>query len=45
MFLQAGQDGEIALIDHRTAEALHVTGASLLLFRCSAALLLGEGIR
>ena len=45
ILLQAGQDGEIALIDHRAAEALHVTGASLLLLRRSAALLLGEGIR
>jgi hypothetical protein len=44
ILLQAGQDGEITLIDHRTTEALHVTGASLLLIRCSAALL-GEGIR
>jgi hypothetical protein len=45
MFLQARQDGEIALIDHRTAEFLHVAGAGLLLFRRSAALLLGNGSR
>jgi hypothetical protein len=45
MFLQARQDGEIALIDHRTAEFLHVAGAGLLLFRRSAALLLGDGSR
>jgi len=44
MFLEAGQDGEIALIDDRTAELLDVTGAGLLLLRRSAALLLlGEG--
>ena len=45
ILLQAGEDGEVALIDHRTAKALHVAGASLLFFRRSAALLLGEGIR
>src|SRR5258708_17498141 len=45
VLLQAGQDGEIALIDHRAAEALHVTGTGLLLLGRSAALLLGEGIR
>src|SRR6185436_19629190 len=43
MLLEAGQDGEIAMVDHRTAELLHVTGAGLLLLRRSAALLLGEG--
>jgi len=45
VLLQARQDGEIALIDHRTAEALHVARAGLLLIGGAAALLLGEGIR
>jgi hypothetical protein len=44
ILLQAGQDGEITLIDHRTAKALHVTSTGLLLIRGTAALL-GEGIR
>src|SRR4051794_19238282 len=44
MLLEAGQDGEIALVDDRTAELLDITGAGLLLLRRSAAwLLLGEG--
>lgn len=43
MFLETRQDGEIALVDHRTAELLHVAGAGLLFLRRSAALLLGEG--
>src|SRR4029453_1964716 len=44
MLLEAGQDGEIALVDDRTAELLDVAGEGLLLFRRSAALLLlGEG--
>src|SRR3981081_3710783 len=44
MFLEAREDGEIALVDHRTAELLHVAGAGLLLLRRSAARLLrGEG--
>src|SRR5215218_3615266 len=40
MLLEAGQDGEIALVDHRTAELLHVTVTGLLLLRRSAARLL-----
>src|ERR1700676_3385950 len=44
ILLQAGQNGEIALIDDRTAEALNVARTSRLLLRSSAALLLlGEG--
>src|ERR1700744_3982587 len=39
MILQAGQNGEITLVHHVAAETLHVTGAGLLLFRSSAALL------
>src|SRR6185369_18092547 len=45
-FLEARQDGEIALINHRTAELLHVAVTGLLLLRCSAPRwlrLLGEG--
>ena len=38
ILLQARQNGEIALIDHRAAEALHVARASLLLLRRAAAL-------
>jgi hypothetical protein len=46
MFLETGQDGEIALVDHRTAELLHVAGTGLLLLSRSAALLLlGKGFR
>src|SRR5262249_38686033 len=45
VLLQAGQNGEITLIDDRTAELLHVARARLLLFRRTAALLLGEGRR
>ena len=44
MFLQTRQDGEIALIEYRTAELLRVAGTGLLFFRRSA-LLLGEGVR
>ena len=40
MLLETGQDGEIALVDHRTAELLHVAGAGLLFLRRAA---LGEG--
>jgi hypothetical protein len=43
--LEASEDGEVALIDHRAAVALHVTGAGLLLLGRAAALLLGKGIR
>jgi hypothetical protein len=42
VFLEARQDGEIALIEYRTAELLRVAGTGLLFFRRSA-LLLGEG--
>src|SRR5882757_3599018 len=45
ILLQARQNGEIALVDDRTAETLHVAGTCLLLVRRSAALLLGEVIR
>ena len=45
ILLKARQDGEIALVDHRAAEALHVAGAGRLLLRRAAALLLGEGLR
>ena len=45
ILLKASQDGEVALIDHRAAEALHVAGAGLLLLRRSAAFWLGEGLR
>src|SRR5436305_11639558 len=38
IFLQARQNGEITLIDHRAAEALHVSRASLLFLRRAAAL-------
>src|ERR1700759_2022063 len=43
--LQTGQDGEIALIDHRAAEALHVARAGLLLLRRTTARLLALGHR
>src|SRR6185436_12701192 len=46
IFLEARQDGEIALVDHRPAELLHVAVTGLLLLRCSAPRrlrLLGEG--
>jgi hypothetical protein len=43
ILLQAGQNGEIALIDHRATKALDVAGARLLLVRRAAALLLGDG--
>src|SRR4051812_4209824 len=46
VFLETRQDGEVALIDHRAAELLHVAVTGLLLFRRSAACrLLGEGSR
>src|SRR5258708_33804337 len=45
ILLQARQNGEIALVDNRAAETLHVAGTRLLLVRRSAALLLSEGIR
>jgi hypothetical protein len=44
ILLQAGQNGEIALVDHGAAETLHVAGTRLLLLRRAAALLLGEGV-
>ena len=37
VLLKAGQNGEIALIDHRAAEALNVARAGLLLVRRAAA--------
>jgi hypothetical protein len=43
MLLKAGQNGEIALIDHRAAVALNVARTSRLLLRRAAALLLGDG--
>jgi hypothetical protein len=43
VFLKTRQNGEIALIDHRTAEALNVARAGLLLLRRAAALRLGDG--
>ena len=44
VLLQAGQNGEVALIDDRTAEALNVARTGRLLFRRAAALLLlGDG--
>src|ERR1700704_5126132 len=44
MLLEAGQNGEITLIDHRAAEALNVARARpLLLRRAAALLLLGDG--
>src|SRR5438445_798092 len=42
ILLQAGQNGEIALIDHRAAVALNVARTSRLFLRRAAALLLGE---
>src|SRR5258705_9988756 len=46
MFLEARQNGEVALVDHRAAVLLDVAGTGLLLLRRSAALLLlGEGFR
>jgi hypothetical protein len=45
VLLQAGKNGEITLIDHRSAKTRHVAGAGFLLLGRSAALLLGEGIR
>jgi hypothetical protein len=43
MFLKAGQNGEVALIDHRAAEALNVARTGRLFLRRAAALLLGDG--
>jgi len=46
VLLQAGENGEIALIDYGTTVALHVAGAGLLFIgRPAARLLLGDGIR
>ena len=45
ILLEAGEDGEVALIDHRAAVALNVAGASGLFLRRATALLLGKGIR
>ena len=42
MLLKTRQNGEIALIDHRTAVALNVARTRRLLLRCAAARLLGE---
>ena len=43
VLLQAGENGEIALIDDGAAVTLHVTRAGLLLIGRTAPLLLGEG--
>src|SRR5207302_4486468 len=43
MFLKAGQNGEVALLDHRAAEALNVARTSRLFLRRAAALLLCDG--
>src|SRR6266478_9952802 len=44
ILLQASQDGEVTLIDHGAAEALHVAGAGFLfLLRAAPRLLGGEG--
>jgi hypothetical protein len=43
ILLQAGQDDEIALIDHGTAETLHVARTGFLFLRRTAALSLGKG--
>ena len=43
ILLEAGQNGEIALIDHGAAKTLNVAGTSLLLLRGAAALLLSDG--
>jgi hypothetical protein len=46
VLLQAGENGEIALIDYGTTVALHVAGAGLVFIgRPATRLLLGEGIR
>jgi hypothetical protein len=37
VFLQAGEDGKVALIDHWATETLHVAGAGLLLLGRTAA--------
>ncbi len=42
MFLKAGQNGEVALINHRAAEALNVARTSRLFLGRAAALLLGD---
>jgi hypothetical protein len=42
IFLEACQDGEVALVDDWTAVLLDVAGTGLLLLRCSAPLLLRE---
>jgi len=43
VLLQTRQNDEIALVDHRTAEALHVARTSPLLFRRAAHALSGGG--
>ena len=43
VLLQARKNGEIALIHQGAAKTLDVAGARLLLFRRTAALLLGKG--
>ena len=44
ILLKAGQNDQIALIYQRTAVALNIARASLLLLRCTATLLLlGDG--
>jgi hypothetical protein len=43
IFLQAGKDGEVALIHHGTAMPLHVAGASFLLVYRAAMLREGRG--
>ena len=43
VLLEAGEDREIALVDHLAAVLLHVAGACRLLCRGAAPLLLGEG--
>src|SRR5665213_2340449 len=42
VLLQAGQDREVALIDHLAAEALDVARTGRLFLRSAAALLLGD---
>jgi hypothetical protein len=43
ILLKAGQNGEVALVHHQSAVALDIASASLLLIRCAASLLLGDG--
>src|ERR1700753_279545 len=42
VLLQAGQDGEVALIDHLAAEALDIARTGRLFLRGTAALFLGD---